>query len=263
MTENNLDPDVANWLIRVVPDRDPATVEQARADSREQNAAALAEMDAELVPAGDEASEIPADGDSPALPIRILRPATTPGGAEIDRSPMLTIVFLHGGGWVVGDLQTHLGHARRLCAQVHAVVVMVGYRLAPEHRFPVAFDDAVRATEWAAQRLAELGGNDTLVVAGDSAGGQLAASVAIARRDAGQRLDAQLLLYPVTDVAGRYVDAQVNDGLHVTRCGAQALRAHPRGHGQLLEDLCGREGLLRLAGVGRSARPICPASRRP
>ncbi|MBE7188003.1 MAG: alpha/beta hydrolase [Jatrophihabitans endophyticus] len=195
-----------------MPDRDPATVEQARADSREQNAAALAEMDPALVPAGDEDGEIPADGDAPALPIRILRPATTPGGSEIDRSPMMTIVFLHGGGWVVGDLETHLGHARRLCAQVHAVVVMIGYRLAPEHRFPAAFDDAVRGTEWVAQHLAELGGDETLVVAGDSAGGQLAASVAIARRDAGQRLDAQLLLYPVTDVAGRYVDPQVNAG---------------------------------------------------
>ncbi|WP_304047188.1 alpha/beta hydrolase [Jatrophihabitans endophyticus] len=212
MTENNLDADVATWLIRVMPDRDPATVEQARADSREQNAAALAEMDPALVPAGDEDGEIPADGDAPALPIRILRPATTPGGSEIDRSPMMTIVFLHGGGWVVGDLETHLGHARRLCAQVHAVVVMIGYRLAPEHRFPAAFDDAVRGTEWVAQHLAELGGDETLVVAGDSAGGQLAASVAIARRDAGQRLDAQLLLYPVTDVAGRYVDPQVNAG---------------------------------------------------
>lgn len=211
MTEN-LDPDVASWLIRVMPDRDPATVAEARAHSREQNAAALAEMDPALVPAGDEESEIPADGDLPALPIRILRPATTPGGSEIDRTPVMTIVFLHGGGWVVGDLETHLGHARRLCAQLPAVVVMIGYRLAPEHRFPAAFDDAVRGTEWAAQHLAELGGNDVLVVAGDSAGGQLAASVALARRDAGQHLDAQLLLYPVTDVAGRYVDPQVNGG---------------------------------------------------
>ncbi len=125
---------------------------------------------------------------------------------------MPTVVYFHGGGWVVGDLDTHLGHARRICTQVHAVVVSVDYRRAPEHRFPAAFDDAVRATEWVAQHLAELGGNGRLIVAGDSAGGQLAASVAIARRDAGQPLDAQLLLYPVTDVAGRYTDEEINSG---------------------------------------------------
>jgi acetyl esterase len=111
---------------------------------------------------------------------------------------------------MLGDLDTHLGHARRICSQVHAVVVSVGYRLAPEHRVPAAFDDSVRATQWVSERLADFGGSHTLVVAGDSVGGQLAASVAIARRDAGLPLSAQLLLYPVTDVAGRYRDEGVN-----------------------------------------------------
>ena len=205
-----LDPDVAQWLVRVMPDRDPETVEEAREHSRATNAAALQKMDPALVPAEESDSEIPADGDSPAIPIRVLRPATASG--EVDRQPMPTVVYFHGGGWVVGDLDTHLGHARRICTQVHAVVVSVGYRLAPENRFPAAFDDAVRATGWVASQLAEFGASDELVVAGDSAGGQLAASVAIARRDAGQPLSAQMLLYPVTDVAGRYEDPEVNGG---------------------------------------------------
>jgi acetyl esterase len=140
----------------------------------------------------------------------VLRPARTPGGRDVDDQPLPTIVYFHGGGWVLGDLDTHLGHARRICSQVHAVVVSVAYRLAPEHRFPTAFDDCVRATEWIAGHLTELGGTESLVVAGDSAGGQLAASVAIARRNAGAPLSAQLLLYPVTDVAGRYSDEEVN-----------------------------------------------------
>jgi acetyl esterase len=191
------------WLIRVRPGDDPVTVEQARVLSRELNALALAQLDPKLTP------DVQLDDtiDSPAgrLPIRVLRPAD-------DGRPRPTIVYFHGGGWVAGDLDTHLGHARRICMQADAVVVMPQYRLAPEHRFPAAFEDAVFATEWASGRLAELGGSDILVVAGDSAGGQLAASVALARRDAGQPLAAQLLLYPVTDVAGRYADTEVNAG---------------------------------------------------
>jgi acetyl esterase len=191
------------WLIRVRPGDDPVTVEQARVLSRELNALALAQLDPKLTP--DVQLDDTIDGPAGPLPIRVLRPAA-------DGRPRLTVVYFHGGGWVAGDLDTHLGHARRICMQVDAVVVMPQYRLAPEHRFPAAFDDAVFATEWASGRLAELGGSDILVVAGDSAGGQLAASVALARRDAGQPLAAQLLLYPVTDVAGRYIDTEVNAG---------------------------------------------------
>jgi len=203
MIEHELDPEIAQWLIRVRPGNEPVTVEQARIESRKSNALALQQLDPKLLPA----SEIDSTIDSPAgpLPIRVLRPAD-------DTEPRPTVVYFHGGGWVVGDLDTHLGHARRISVQVDAVVVSVQYRLAPEHRFPAAFDDALFATEWVAQHLAELGGSDVLIVAGDSAGGQLAASVALARRDAGQPLSAQLLLYPVTDVAGRYTDPEVNAG---------------------------------------------------
>ncbi|HEV7203090.1 MAG TPA: alpha/beta hydrolase [Jatrophihabitans sp.] len=210
MTDAPLDPAIADWTVRVLPGSEPATVEEARELARRQNAQALEALDPALVPASETDTEIPADGAAPAIPIRVLRPADESG--QVETRPVPTVVYFHGGGWMMGDLDTHLGHARRICAQVHAVVVSVGYRLAPEHRFPAAFDDSLRAANWAGERLAELGGTDVLVLAGDSAGGQLAASVSIARRDAGLPVSAQLLLYPVTDVAGRYGDESVNAG---------------------------------------------------
>jgi acetyl esterase len=112
---------------------------------------------------------------------------------------------------VVGDIDTHIASARRICVQADAVVVSVDYRCAPEARFPAAFDDAVCATAWASDHRSDLGGDPHLLaVAGDSAGAPLAASVGLARRDAGRPLSAQLLIYPVIDVAGRYGDPQVN-----------------------------------------------------
>jgi acetyl esterase len=121
------------------------------------------------------------------------------------------IVYFHGGGWVIGGIEPQSAQAHRQCIEVGAVVVSVGYRCAPEDLFPAAFDDCLAAAEWAAAHAAALGASpDLLVVSGDSAGGQLAASVALARRDAGQPLAAQLLLYPVTDAVGRYGDPQRN-----------------------------------------------------
>ena len=206
-----LDPALEGWTVQVLPDRDPATLSEAREQARIANARALARLSPRLMPASEADDQIPGGVAGPAIPVRILRPGRTPGGRQADHAPMPTVVYFHGGGWVLGDLDTHLGHARRICCQVRAVVVSVAYRLAPEHRFPTAFDHCVRATDWVASRLAELGGTDSLVVAGDSAGGQLAASVAIARRDAGAPLAGQLLLYPVIDVAGRYQDDAIND----------------------------------------------------
>ncbi len=201
MTEPTVDPELAGWLAKTSPEREPATIDEARALVRRVNALALEQMNPALIPAVETDQLI--EGPDTAIPVRILRPA--------GEKPRPTVVYFHGGGWVVGDIDTHLGHARRICTQADMVVVSVGYRLAPEHPFPAAFYDAVLAAEWAGRRTAELGGEPgTLVLAGDSVGAQLAASVAIARRDAGQPLTAQLLLYPVTDAAGRYTDPEVN-----------------------------------------------------
>lgn len=112
-----------------------------------------------------------------------------------------TLAFFHGGGFVVGSLDTHDALCRELCHQLGAVVVSVDYRLAPEHPFPAAPEDAYAATCWVAEHIAELGGRaDRLVVAGDSAGGNLAAVVCLMARDrSGPAIAHQLLMYPVTD----------------------------------------------------------------
>src|SRR4051794_34932016 len=126
-----------------------------------------------------------------------------------EKSP--TVVFFHGGGWVAGDLETHDRQARLLAIETGAVVVSVDYRRPPETRFPGAFEDAFAAVRDVIARIAEFGGDPARVgVAGDSAGGNLAATVALACRDAGIKIAGQLLVYPVTDVAGSYADAEMN-----------------------------------------------------
>jgi acetyl esterase len=132
----------------------------------------------------------------PAGPItaRVYRP-------EAD-GPVPTMVFIHGGGFVIGDIETHDDHARLICRDVPAVVVSIDYRLAPEHKFPAGLEDCLAATRWAAEHIDSLGGDaDRLVVGGDSAGGNLSAAVALASRDGGPKLAAQFLLYPNTDFA--------------------------------------------------------------
>src|SRR5690349_16171689 len=131
--EERLDPDLERWLICVTPGTRPVTVSEAREQTRRVNAEALSRMSEALRPASEEDGSISTEhGD---LPIRVMRPSA-------DDRPRPTILYLHGGGWVVGDLDSHLGHARRLCVQTDAVVISVAYRLAPEHRFPAAFEDA-------------------------------------------------------------------------------------------------------------------------
>ena len=119
-------------------------------------------------------------------------------------TPLPVVVYFHGGGFVIGDISTHDTTCQRLAAGVPAVVVSVDYRLAPEHRFPAAVEDCDAATAWVAAHAAELGGDPArLAVAGDSAGGNLAAVVARHARDAGGPAIAfQLLVYPATDMTG-------------------------------------------------------------
>jgi acetyl esterase len=121
------------------------------------------------------------------------------------------LLFFHGGGWVAGDLETHDRQARWLAIETGAVVISVDYRRPPETRFPGAFEDAFAALRDISGRIAEFGGDaNALGVAGDSAGGNLAATSAIACRDAGIKLAAQLLVYPVVDAFGNYADANEN-----------------------------------------------------
>ncbi|MGQ0686474.1 alpha/beta hydrolase [Bradyrhizobium sp.] len=112
------------------------------------------------------------------------------------------LVFFHGGGWVIGNLDSHDVVCRTLAHEGEMIVISVDYRLAPEHPFPAAVEDAVNATRWIAGNARQLGiDTDGIFVGGDSAGGNLAAVTALAARDAGPRLAGQVLIYPATDLA--------------------------------------------------------------
>jgi len=128
----------------------------------------------------------------PAIRCRLYRGGCEPG----------TILFLHGGGWVVGSLDTHDGAARALARAAGCTLLSVEYRKAPEHPFPAGLDDAETALRWVIAEGAGLGlSGDRVVLAGDSAGANIAAALALRARDAGIRLGGQMLIYPATDLA--------------------------------------------------------------
>jgi acetyl esterase len=133
-----------------------------------------------------------------AIPVRIYTPLALPKTAAVPG-----LVFYHGGGWVIGDLESHDVLCRQFAAKAAMIVASVDYRLAPEHKFPAAVDDSIAATIWVAAHAEKLGIDATrLFVGGDSAGGNLAAVVAMHGRDhGGPRIRGQVLIYPVTDLA--------------------------------------------------------------
>jgi acetyl esterase len=167
---------------------------------------------------------LPAEGPAGVIPLRVYRPK---GVAETTALPVL--VFFHGGGWVIGDLDTHDVLCRQLTAEAGISVVSVDYRLAPEHKFPAAADDAWAATRWVVAHARDLRVDPTRVaVGGDSAGGNLAAVVALEARDAGAPVLAlQVLLYPVTDVGAESQSySDLADGYMLTRDGMRWFTAH-------------------------------------
>ena len=160
---------------------------------------ARGEMDALFADAGPvtdigrvEERTIP--GPAGDIPVRVYAPD--------GEGPHPVVAFFHGGGFVLGDLDSHDAPARLLATGSDALVVSVDYRLAPEHPFPAGLEDCYTATEWLAANAEELGGDpERLAAAGDSAGGNLAAAVALAARDRnGPDIDHQALVYPVTDM---------------------------------------------------------------
>jgi acetyl esterase len=130
------------------------------------------------------------------------------------------LIYYHGGGWTIGDLDTHDTLCRELCNRSGCAVVAVDYRMGPEHRFPAAVDDALAAARWVNRQAASLGVDASrIAVGGDSAGGNLAAVVAIAARDAGDLPIAfQLLIYPATDMRRGHASYTTNgQGYVLTR----------------------------------------------
>ncbi len=186
-----IDPQVAPLLELAAngPRLEESTPTDARAHMRELAAG---------LPPGPELARVEdrsIPGPGGEIPVRIY------GASAAPMQPVLA--YFHGGGWVIGDLETHDALCRSIAAESRALVVSVHYRLAPEHRFPAALDDCFAVTDWLSRSGREIGADPSRVgVAGDSAGGHLAATVALRARDTdGPRLRFQGLIYPVTDCA--------------------------------------------------------------
>lgn len=146
--------------------------------------------------------ELAIPGPAGDIPARVY----TPKALRQDNGLAPALVFFHGGGWVIGDLDTHDVVCRAIADDGQLVVISIDYRLAPEHKFPAAVDDAIAATGWIASHAKKLGIDpERLCVGGDSAGGNLSAVVALHARDhGGPLLAGQVLIYPATDFSMRH-----------------------------------------------------------
>jgi acetyl esterase/lipase len=190
-----LQPEIQALLERQAASGRPPLHRQSVAQARAFHVEDAAALNGPAVPVAAVADRL-VPGPAGELPVRVYTPEGSP--------PFPIVVFFHGGGWVVGTLDSFDPLCRALAAAVPAVVVSVDYRLAPEHPWPAAAEDAYAATLWASRNAAELGGaQHRLAVAGESAGGNLAAVVALGARDrGGPAIAFQLLVYPPLDAAG-------------------------------------------------------------
>ncbi|MBV9460098.1 MAG: alpha/beta hydrolase [Bradyrhizobium sp.] len=192
-----LDPDAQLMLDAMLKAGRPAfhtlTPAQARAQMLEIRAALK-----QVQPAVADVRDLVATGPHGDIPLRLYRAHAL---GESERQPVL--VFFHGGGWVFGDLETHDDLCRALANAADCTVVSVDYRLAPEHKFPAAVDDAFAATRWVVGHASELGLDTSRVaLGGDSAGGNLATVVSLlAIRESAFKIVYQVLLYPTTDLS--------------------------------------------------------------
>jgi acetyl esterase len=201
-----LDPQAQGILSQLreqgVPDFSEMSVPQAR-----DFMAAFPAMQGETQTVAEVSNQSVRGPDGNEIPVRVYRPSTEP-------RPIL--MYFHGGGWVLGDLEVADKPCRQLANTADCVVVSVDYRLAPEHKAPAAADDCFAATVWAAEHADELGGNGRLGVSGDSAGGNLAAVVALLARDrGGPALAVQTLIYPITDVGDDHPSRTENGEGHL------------------------------------------------
>lgn len=196
MTDHYTNPDVAMFLAFLNALPGPKTHEQPPAMAR---AMYVASKDVADLPIGELAvmRDLSAPGAAGPIPLRLF-------DSRADRAAGPALVFFHGGGFVIGDLDTHAGICAEMARQLDMPVIAVDYRLAPEHPFPAATDDCEAATRWLAGSPAELGLTVTgLVLSGDSAGGNLTIVTAMALRDAPAAVPviAQFPIYPTVDRA--------------------------------------------------------------
>jgi acetyl esterase len=197
-----LDPNIAGLLQFIEASGYPPVADGTPEDARAGLVALMTAMSA-AAPKPEVGSAT--DATVGGVPARVYRPEAA--GA------VPTIVYFHGGGFVIGDLATHDGICRLLCRDLSAVVVSVDYRLAPEHPFPAAVDDSYAALTAVAKEIGEYGGDAArLAVGGDSAGGNLAAVCAQLAHADDLELAAQLLVYPAVDLLGENYQSRIDNG---------------------------------------------------
>ena len=186
-----LDPQLQAMRDQRERDGVPPLYTMSLADARAADLASIRESGGEPEPV-HEVANLTIPGPGGELPLRVYRPASA--------RPLPALLYFFGGGWVLGTIDTADGVSRSLANSSGALVAVVGYRLAPEHPFPAAVEDCYAAVRWVAGHAEEIGADPArLVVGGDSAGGNLAAAVALRARADGPALAGQLLVYPNTD----------------------------------------------------------------
>ncbi len=204
-----LDPEAQNLLNLMAAANRPAWISLTAAAAREQYLSTRAPAQGPL-PQGVTVTNRTIPGPTGAIPVRLYRPDSAAAEARLP-----ALVFAHGGGWVFGNLDSHDVLCAQLAIGAGIAVFAIDYRLAPEARFPGAFDDVVAGLTWVAANGASLGIDASkLAIGGDSAGGNLAAAVALwARDNGGPKLKLQMLAYPVTDGVARAESYRLfNDG---------------------------------------------------
>ena len=186
-----LDPQLQAMRDQSERDNVPPLYAMSLTDARTADLASIRQSGGEPEPVY-EVTDLTIPGPGGELPLRVYRPAS--------ERPLPVLLYFFGGGWVLGTIDTADGVSRSLANSSGALVVVVGYRLAPEHPFPAAIDDCYAAVRWVAEHAGEIGADPArIAVGGDSAGGNLAAAVALRARADGPALAGQLLVYPNTD----------------------------------------------------------------